>query len=719
MIITNLAGESELLVDYSGMKRIRQTNGDYSLSFVILKTSKNEHAYPLVEEESIVEYDGQRYRIKDVKELLVGITPIKTVQATHMFFDLIDTYKYDYIKNTQSLQSCLTFALDGTGCTFEVIDPFPSAVFEKFGEDNSLSLVQKALNTFGAEVKINNKHLKFYRQIGTDTEIQIRYGYNIKTLEKYVNTNNLSTRIRGFGKKNEDDSYVVTAEYISPNHTIYGLRDAKPVYDERYTDHSALLERIQSELIDEPQVSFKVDALELKKISVSTEQLNEGDRVFVIYEPLGVDLIARVFEIVDYPESSKPAEYTFGNFQNNFTSEIAGFQKTKDNVDAILNGEQKLPYNVLDDAVLRATEALNSAMTELIFDNGIIARDPSNPNRLVLINSKGIGISDNGGATFKEAITADGFVLSAGAIGMLSANNVDVTGMIRAINAEGQTTIDGGKITTNTIDVDKLTAGMLTGFGIQTHWNPSSPRIFMSGSKFEATNGNGRVAIDTQTWSEFSSDYAGISVFSGHSTLLNMQAYNERASITGSELEIWSARVSVMGSFDVQGAKNASVPTSIGRVNISAYETAEYYFGDIGRGEVTDGSCMIEIESLFKETVNTDIDYEVFLTPYGRGMVYVEEMTPEYFIIKGDDIKFAWELKAKRKGYEDVRLELTDEVSVDDISNDKQLVDTRRKKYRTLEMPKPENADKRFYRRRQKTASDLRKIKIAKNEVLP
>lgn len=678
MIITNLAGESELLVDYNGLKRTRKVNGDYSLSFAIFKTEKNQHAYPLVEEESIVEYDGQHYRIKDVTEVLVGITPIKTVQVTHIFFDLVDTYKYDYLKNTQHLQSCLTFALDGTGYTFEVIDSFSSAIFEKFGEDNALSLVQKALNVFGAEVKINNKHLKFYRQIGTETEIQIRYGYNVKTLEKYVNTNNLSTRIRGFGKKNEDGSYVVTAEYTSPMAAIYGIRDAKPVYDERYTIYEELLTRIQSELIDEPQFSFKVDALELKKMGVLTEQSNEGDRVFVIYEPLGVDLIARVLEITDYPESSKPAEYTFGNFHNSLTIEMAGFQKTKDNVDAILNGEQKLPYNALDDAVLRATEALQSAATELIFDNGIIARDPKNPNRLVLINSKGIGISDNGGATFREAITADGFVLSAGVIGSLKANNIDVDSLSAISAILGDVTAgtvtsstfktndaapyalvrDDGSFVLASSDADYSEGGDV-GIRIDPNDFNGNPTInFISSyyhsqnGEFSGTQGNGRISL------------VGNPSDRNYKPSLHMYAdgYIELVSDVEKGQPGVVIRTSgitrVNGDFLAGGSKNCVVETSVGEVKINAYETAGYYFGDIGRGEVVDGQCVIEIESLFKETVNTTIDYEVFVTPYGKGLIYVDEMHPDYFVIKGDDIKFAYEIKAKRIGYEDVRLEI-------------------------------------------------------------
>ena len=95
-----------------------------------------------------------------------------------------------------------------------VIDPFPSAVFEKFGEDTSLSLVQTALNEFGAEVEINNKHLKFYRQMGIDTEIQIRYGYNVQALEKYVNTL-LNTLERKFNQMViKDKLYVMTENAV-------------------------------------------------------------------------------------------------------------------------------------------------------------------------------------------------------------------------------------------------------------------------------------------------------------------------------------------------------------------------------------------------------------------------------------------------------------------------------------------------------------------------
>lgn len=115
----------------------------------------------------------------------------------------------------------------------------------------------------------------------------------------------------------------------------------------------------------------------------------------------------------------------------------------------------------------------------------------------------------------------------------------------------------------------------------------------------------------------------------------------------------------VLGDFGVTGTKNALVETeNFGHRAVSAYETAEYYFGDIGSNTLKDGKCKIEIEEIFKETVNTNIDYQVFLQAYGNANIWVSERHQDYFIVEGtDDIEFAWELKAKRKGYEYTRLE--------------------------------------------------------------
>lgn len=129
-----------------------------------------------------------------------------------------------------------------------------------------------------------------------------------------------------------------------------------------------------------------------------------------------------------------------------------------------------------------------------------------------------------------------------------------------------------------------------------------------------------------------------------------------------SDIDITAQRIRLNGDTYVYGTKNAIVPTSNGMAAINAYETAEYYFGDIGKAKTDkNGQVLIQLDPLFLETINTSIPYHVFVSPYENANVWVEQMDQNSFIVKSSepDVEFSWEIKAKRKGYEDHRLEIT------------------------------------------------------------
>ena len=118
-------------------------------------------------------------------------------------------------------------------------------------------------------------------------------------------------------------------------------------------------------------------------------------------------------------------------------------------------------------------------------------------------------------------------------------------------------------------------------------------------------------------------------------------------------------------SLNVKGYKHAIVKTSQGYVGINAYETAEYYFGDIGEANTGNtGEVIIGIDKIFNETVNTKIQYQVFVTPYSDCHVWVERRYDNRFVVRSDqqNAEFGWELKAKRKGYESDRLRHIDGI---------------------------------------------------------
>ena len=138
---------------------------------------------------------------------------------------------------------------------------------------------------------------------------------------------------------------------------------------------------------------------------------------------------------------------------------------------------------------------------------------------------------------------------------------------------------------------------------------------------------------------------------SGDSITLNAKNY----------VTLLGSSVSVTGDFGVLGKKNAIVPTSRGMAAINAYETAEYYFGDIGETQTnSNGVVTVMIDPYFLETVNTLVPYQVFLTPYGNGNVWVSSRSANNFTVKSSNpnIHFAWEIKAKRKGYENDRMKI-------------------------------------------------------------
>jgi len=104
-------------------------------------------------------------------------------------------------------------------------------------------------------------------------------------------------------------------------------------------------------------------------------------------------------------------------------------------------------------------------------------------------------------------------------------------------------------------------------------------------------------------------------------------------------------------------------------VKTYAMQAAENWYEDACSGELQGGSARIDLDPEFGETVNTGVEYHVFLTPNGdcKGL-YVANKTADGFEVRElgggkSNIAFDYRIMAKRKGYEQVRLEdITEKV---------------------------------------------------------
>jgi hypothetical protein len=74
------------------------------------------------------------------------------------------------------------------------------------------------------------------------------------------------------------------------------------------------------------------------------------------------------------------------------------------------------------------------------------------------------------------------------------------------------------------------------------------------------------------------------------------------------------------------------------------------------------GASIVHLDPDYAETVNTSLEYQVFLTPYGdcKGL-YVTNRTPNSFEVRElgggiSDLSFGYRIMAVRRNYENVRL---------------------------------------------------------------
>ena len=463
-------------------------NGNRSLSFLLPKSAVNEYAYFLVEEESVVEYNGSEYRIKQIEERTVNGTPIKSVSAVHVFFDIIDKYQYETVSGNLNIVQALNHALGITDWTWVNRGAFSTVEFEDFGDDTALAMFQTILERYGAEFEITGRRqVTLKNEIGVQTNAQFRYGYNVKTISKSVNTKNLSTYIKGYGKRvsdsdklsgnlknyesrtgtwedtddpyhftrdvgatmqfsftgtgfrfyywsdrnggvwefvldgedsqklsvysddsksaykdlwrglddkehhviatfrgddeihapidgkgkskgwvrysssndqktiqtyrslSGDELYTLVADYTSPNASKYKdingniqLKHAPPFQSDNVNNVDEIVDQLKKLLIDEPEISIKIDIIELSKQGIVEDSYNLGDYIYLIYEPLDIDIQVRVMEKTEYPESSKSPEIVLSNITNNMSDYPVAFNQVQKNLNQLTDDEGNL-----------------------------------------------------------------------------------------------------------------------------------------------------------------------------------------------------------------------------------------------------------------------------------------------------------------------------------------------------------------------------------------
>ncbi|MCD2368931.1 phage tail protein [Bacillus sp. BS3(2021)] len=331
-------GQEEALTKY-GVTRKRGLNSEKYIDVTVVRHETNAHSFPLVQPENYLIYEGEEYVIRPIN---ASVRSVKVKGIHRMFIDLADVYIYEVEEKEKdyTIEEALNIALKGTGYNYEVDKTgLPSTIkVSNFGDNFSLDLLKTIVSELGAEFDCAGKTIYIAKQIARYTDHQVRHRLNAANPSKEIDTSQLKTFIKGFGKKDEKTgTYAVTAEYTSPLASIYGVRHAAPVRDDKYTEKNKdqLIAQMKKELHDQIDISISLTYVELSELGIQDIQL--GDYVWCILDPLDIDVQIRVVEVEDYSDPLKSPKFTFGSIVQKAPSIVASFKKTQKTLSKIVD----------------------------------------------------------------------------------------------------------------------------------------------------------------------------------------------------------------------------------------------------------------------------------------------------------------------------------------------------------------------------------------------
>ncbi|MBC1251332.1 phage tail protein [Listeria welshimeri] len=315
-------GLEEILIDidYDSFSYDYEKNTSRSISFGVRKTKNNEVSFNILGNEAIITYRGQQFVVKKCVPKVVGAEFSKQVTAQHICYTIQDHVQYEVKtgEKNYSIHEALDFAICGNklGFTFQVIGAFPTVKLENLGDKNALELINLFIEKFNAILFADNKRLCFYNEATwyQETEKQFRYLYNTEDISLDINTDNLKTVIKCYGKQKEnadkltgDNKYQAVVTYVSPNKEIYGYRMANSKSTDTITNNTDLLMFAKEQIMDIPETSLSLTYR-------GTENITERDIWFLRHEPLGFETEVYVTRLkTGHPFSVKPQEVGFSN----------------------------------------------------------------------------------------------------------------------------------------------------------------------------------------------------------------------------------------------------------------------------------------------------------------------------------------------------------------------------------------------------------------------
>ncbi|HHW4960015.1 TPA: phage tail spike protein [Streptococcus suis] len=184
------------------------------------------------------------------------------------------------------------------------------------------TLTDLILNEYGLEIQIRKengkRYLDFKRQIGIDSDTEIKLSVNLLSLKQHINPEGIVSRLLVYGKQNSETNQRVSIasinngkDYIDRPDLIaeYGIKMETVTFDD-IEDPMALKHAGESQLATQKAVSYQysVSAVNLSHINPNFDEFEEGNTYRVINPVMFIDerlrVVARQIDLVSVKRSN-------------------------------------------------------------------------------------------------------------------------------------------------------------------------------------------------------------------------------------------------------------------------------------------------------------------------------------------------------------------------------------------------------------------------------
>ncbi|CAH1853338.1 MULTISPECIES: phage tail protein [Convivina] len=291
-------------------------------TFQILSEAQNKVAIEMLQPltKFYIPTVGQWFQITNVSSNSQVNTRLFNISGVQVGTALHAKFIEDKLNGSQSLDACMQFITKDTAFSYVINDHFNNYGFsDGFGGDYADQLLMSTLkDDFGFELLFDNYTIHIYKQIGQNDQFVFVDGYNASKINSTEDYTNVATYIKGNGKPNEGENatgYQATADYLSPNASIWGKIQAQTISDERFTDSNALRDYIKSKLQDYPIVQYTMERAEFEHHAKFAEVNNvKIGNYGLLKDRLGIDVDVRIIGMSYYPNDPNQTDtVTFGN----------------------------------------------------------------------------------------------------------------------------------------------------------------------------------------------------------------------------------------------------------------------------------------------------------------------------------------------------------------------------------------------------------------------